>query len=372
MELNSGRWKIDADRFNACSNIFVDLSLSYKTRSLVRFRWTTNPQDLDSYTLPGEVIFRQRSVHKKSEERLLGIKTKSGAGYDALAQVEYENQQVWVTISAQTDKQADEILAQLRAAIPEGQPLDPKTVRVTFWTHAAEGARGVTKDLSVPAWEEVRPNYAQQTIVNLEDMFAPKWRPASGGRLILWHGDPGTGKTYGLRSLMSAWKKWCTFHVVLDPERFFGAGDYMISVLLGGEHDDYDEDDVRNTKWRLLIMEDTGELLTADAKDRAGQGLSRLLNLCDGLLGQGLQVLTLITTNEDLGRMHQAVTRPGRCLSNVEFLRMSGVEAESWMTTHGIEPKVAKKEARTCTLADLYARIETGRPLGGRGDHVGF
>ena len=50
--------------------------------------------------------------------------------------------------------------------------------------------------------------------------------------------------------------------------------------------------------WRLLVLEDTGELLSADARDRAGQGLSRFLNVVDGLIGQGLRVLVLVTTNE--------------------------------------------------------------------------
>ena len=39
--------------------------------------------------------------------------------------------------------------------------------------------------------------------------------------------------------------------------------------------------------WRLLVLEDTGELLTPDAKTVIGQGLSRFLNVVDGLIGQG-------------------------------------------------------------------------------------
>ena len=40
--------------------------------------------------------------------------------------------------------------------------------------------------------------------------------------------------------------------------------------------------------WRLLVLEDAGELMAASARAEVGQGLSRLLNLTDGLLGQGV------------------------------------------------------------------------------------
>ena len=52
----------------------------------------------------------------------------------------------------------------------------------------------------------------------------------------------------------------------------------------------------RERGWRLLVLEDTGELLTPDAKTVIGQGLSRFLNVVDGLIGQGLRVLVLVTT----------------------------------------------------------------------------
>ena len=55
-------------------------------------------------------------------------------------------------------------------------------------------------------------------------------------------------------------------------------------------------------RWRLLVLEDCGEFLRADAKQAIGQGLSRLLNLTDGLLGQGLNLLVLISTNDELAR----------------------------------------------------------------------
>jgi hypothetical protein len=102
--------------------------------------------------------------------------------------------------------------------------------------------------------------------------------------------------------------------------------------------------------WKLIVLEDTGELLAADAKERTGQGLSRLLNVVDGIIGQGLRVLVLVTTNESLKRLHPAVARPGRCMAKVEFLPFPAEEAARWLDGQGGDAPAGG------TLADLFAR----------------
>ena len=59
--------------------------------------------------------------------------------------------------------------------------------------------------------------------------MSANYRPESG-QLLLWHGEPGTGKTYALRALAWEWRAWCRFHYVTDPERFFNEANYMLDV----------------------------------------------------------------------------------------------------------------------------------------------
>src|SRR5262249_28231732 len=116
-----------------------------------------------------------------------------------------------------------------------------------------------------------------------------------------------------------------------------------------------DEDGSSRAKhWRLLVLEDTGELLTPDAKSIIGQGLSRFLNVVDGLIGQGLRVLVLVTTNEEIRALHPAVSRPGRCAANIEFGPLSPEEAEGWLAARGIDGPPTDGRL----LASLYAQAE--------------
>ena len=243
-----------------------------------------------------------------------------------------------------------EIESWLRACFPLAVS-EHRQVPVSFWSYGSYGATSTSRRIDVPAWEDISRNYPDAVRSRLDRLVDPSFRPAEGGQLVLWHGPPGTGKTYALRALAWEWRRWCELHYVVDPEVLFGKyADYLLEVVL-------DEDD-EGEKWRLLVLEDTGELLAADAKAQTGQGLSRLLNLVDGIVGQGLRVLVLVTTNEPLKSLHPAVARPGRCAAKVEFAPFPAGEAAAWLEARGAEPE----DAMSGTLATLFARLAGAEP----------
>lgn len=282
-----------------------------------------------------------------------------------------------MTVYGKDEAAIQALLADLRKALPQSEEHPNRNnVPVTFWTRSPNGPKSIQRDIDVPTWEDIRTNYSTGCRKEL-DYLHGDFIPAFGGQLLLWHGVPGTGKTYAIRSLAQKWQDWAEVEYIVDPDAFFGDSAYMMGVLLDryvpridldeldddmqdrlGVDDDEDPEDNRNRKWRLFILEDCGELLMQDAKDRVGQGLSRLLNLVDGLIGQGLRILLLITTNEELGRMHPAVTRPGRAAMNIGFSTLNAEEVEAWAAQHDIQAKGIQTLAQLFSVAEQFHKPE--------------
>jgi hypothetical protein len=199
--------------------------------------------------------------------------------------------------------------------------------------------------LDVPSWPEVKSNYNFETSLALDGLINST-PVVSGGKLILLHGQPGTGKTNFIKALGWEWRDFCSLDYIIDAEQFFEKPAYMIEVL---------SKDKGDNKFKLIIIEDADEFLKQNAKERQGQLMSRLLNLTDGILGQGLKVVLLITTNEPLSEIHEAVSRPGRCLANIEFLPFNKQDAINWLKEKEIDTTNDNKNLdKNVSLAQLY------------------
>lgn len=265
-----------------------------------------------------------------------------------------------VSVAASNEAHVDALEARVRCGVPHHASAG--TVQIRTWHAAPHGSyRSSDRNIAAPGWPSIDANYPKVARDELSQLMSVT-RPTDGGKLVLWHGAPGTGKTTALRALMREWSPWCTSQYIADPERFFADPGYISEVLTrpvpSASGPTFSTAGEPDAQWRLIVAEDSDEYLRASARRDAGAGLGRLLNLADGVLGQGFNTLILLTTNEELHRIHPALTRPGRCLARIEFPKFSPVEAHRWLPDDHPRPEQA------LTLAEMYEH-------GGHLDRIG-
>jgi hypothetical protein len=245
---------------------------------------------------------------------------------------------------------AENELSRICSQIPD--PVEPPddVTRLLVWMLGSNGPRPHTKEIVSPVWSEVENNWPGEIREKLAEIMADE-EPEDKGKIILWHGAPGTGKTSAIRTLMHEWKDWCSLHYVSDPEKLFTMPGYLLEVGAAAD----------SGNWRLVVVEDTDEFLRLDAREKAGAAMGRLLNFSDGILGQGSNTIFLLTTNEKADQLHPAITRPGRCYNHLQFRAFTVDEANDWLDHHGVDTRTTKP----MTLAELIAigkvkpRVET-------------
>ena len=346
--------------------VFVDSLLVEGKRIIKEISWDTDVDSIQNVERM-ERLGKDtgRLLHKGSRSARLFAELPGGFGL-----IMADSNRAISVITAFDDKDEAEkkheaFVQEVRKEWPVTNTHEEEIISVGFWSISPQGfGTKQNRKLDIQIWENIQENYPDTRVL---DGLMREFVPSHGGKMLLWHGRPGTGKTTALRSLAYSWRDWCDIEYIVDPEAFFGSASYMMSVVMSQQESPYtvlgsnEREEkkphplAKNGKWRLLILEDAGELLAEDAREKNGQALSRFLNLADGMIGQGMKIISLVTTNEPLGKLHPAVARPGRCAAEVEFQSFTGEQAEAWMQEHDVlSDKITSKQ----TLAELYARLE--------------
>jgi hypothetical protein len=311
------------------------------TQPYARQAFFADVHSIEGLAPVGAVLARELTQDNGDCQRLL-----LGDGWSVHLVLSTRRPEVQVMVTAATAALADEVMGTVRRAVPPSPGSDGKA-RLTMWTVGSGGSPNRHRRwVDTPGWVSIAANYPGEVRTALARLTGLPEPPEHGGRLLLWYGEPGTGKTTAIRALSHEWRNWADIHFVLDPEAFFGSPEYLMHVV--ADEDLWDPRAMSTSRWKVLVVEDADELIRADARVDAGASMGRLLNLTDGILGHGLRVLLLITTNEPMRGLHPAVVRPGRCLADVQFRPFSRAEAEAWLDG------AAQVPAGELTLAELY------------------
>lgn len=172
----------------------------------------------------------------------------------------------------------------------------------------------------------IRDNYSPTALASYDQVIKDLNSETPRGRVSIFDGPPGTGKTYLLRSLFSAAPK--CHYVMVPPKLVNNLNDPgMLLTLIQSKHQHVP---------LVLVLEDADEVISPrNAKTMSG--LQVALNLGDGVMGDLINVRIVATTNSPVGELDEAIRRPGRLSARVEVGRMEHEHARHVFTRLKLE-----------------------------------
>lgn len=203
-----------------------------------------------------------------------------------------------------------------------------------------------------------RGNYSEDVVKSYDYVVEQFNKSNPYGRLAIFNGPAGTGKTFLLRSLIGSIKDSL---VVLLPSKLVGEIDSpALITLLAEEKAGYGYNiDIENENQSLpilFIIEDADACLVPRESDNI-LTISSLLNYTDGILGSMLDLRVIATTNQESIDFDEALTRPGRLCRHVYVGNLPPEKASEIYKRMSGKDKEYKKPT---SLAQVYADVNGG------------
>jgi hypothetical protein len=165
--------------------------------------------------------------------------------------------------------------------------------------------------------------------------------------LVLFHGLPGTGKTYYIRHLLREMANSKKEVIYMPPNMVDHLTEPAFMTFLSGEIREWSQEG----KFCVLLIEDAEPLLAKRQEGVRIQGVTNLLNMTDGLLNDMLNLQIICTFNVDLKKLDSALLRPGRLIARKEFKALNELDANLLAQRLGIKHHFKKP----ATLGEIYS-----------------
>jgi len=205
-------------------------------------------------------------------------------------------------------------------------------------------------ELNVPD-VDIKLNYGSK-FVKVHETIISRLNRSNDKGIVLFHGDPGTGKTSYIKYLTRLIKdKEILF---IPPSMAESLSEPSIIPFLM-EH-----------KNSILIIEDAEKVISDREFNGSSAGVSNILNITDGILGDCLNIQIVATFNMKKEKIDQALLRKGRLICEHKFEPLN-VEDSNKLLKHLGKKKTIDKPT---TLADIYnidedvLRVENKKQIG--------
>ncbi len=189
-------------------------------------------------------------------------------------------------------------------------------------------------DLYVPPIE-LELNYGS-AFSKVHDVIVKKLNENNGKGIILLHGEPGTGKTSYIKYLTSLIKDKDILFIPPSMAEMLSEPS-IIPFLM----------DHKNS---ILIIEDAERVISDRQGSGSPAGVSNILNLTDGILGDCLSIQIVATFNMKREKIDQALLRKGRLIAEHKFDKLSAEESNILLKHLGKDYEVWQ----ATSLADIY------------------
>lgn len=191
-----------------------------------------------------------------------------------------------------------------------------------------------------------RGNYNPDVIEDFDHVVNDLKSSDPTGRLAIFDGNPGTGKTYMIRGLLGAVQEALFVFVPVGMVAEL-ANPSLVGSLIEIKRNKGDAP-------MVFVIEDADNCLgTRDAGNV--NHVSALLNLGDGILGSMLDIRVVCTTNLKDDELDEAIIRPGRLSRKIHVGRLNQLVASDLF-----ERLTGKRERirEDLTLAQVYSRAK--------------
>jgi Cdc6-like AAA superfamily ATPase len=172
--------------------------------------------------------------------------------------------------------------------------------------------------------------------------------------IILLHGDPGTGKTSYIKHLSTLVKDKDILFIPPSMAEMLSEPT-IIPFLM----------DHKNS---ILIIEDAERVISDREGNGSPAGVSNILNLTDGILGDCLNIQVIATFNMKREKIDQALLRKGRLIAEHKFEKLS-VDETNKLLKH-LEKNQEVEEGMV--LADIYNIDTEVYKTSTKGNKIGF
>jgi len=188
---------------------------------------------------------------------------------------------------------------------------------------------------------DIELNYGK-SFTRIHDLILKKLNENKSKGIILLHGEPGTGKSSYIKYLTSVIKDKQILYIPPSMAESLSEPNFIPFLM-----------DFKNS---ILIIEDAESVITDREFGGSIAGVSNILNITDGILGDCLNIQIIATFNMEKRKIDKALLRKGRLIAEHKFLPLN-INDTNKLLKHLNKNYISEQEMILAEIYNIYEEI---------------